>query len=202
MRKIWRLCGLIGLFGLSGAAVAGQSAGLVCVQVSPDGGCDVYELRVLITSDGDVGRPGAFGIGAQLAGGGMVYWTMVGGWAEYRSGFVPPVDGYHAGLPSRSEYVIYRGPFAGVCALSGGSNFSLYAAHGALTPEKEIEVNAFAARLDRLPADYIQRVGAKAGGTKEGMVDHMRHTFIQTDVTRDIAKGGSAKGGKVYSQDC
>lgn len=188
MIKVW--LGLIlvvfGFCGFTNSAIAGQSSEWVCVHFSEtDHGpvCDSFELRVHITSDADVGRPGAFGIGAQLSNGQMAYWTSTGGFEEFKSGLVPPADGYYQALPVSRDYVVYRGLKNGVCALSGGENFDLYAGYGALSAEKEQQVNSLLK-------------GTVAGpGVVEA--DHIRKVYIQLDATK-----GDGKGGVVYSKTC
>jgi len=174
------LCGALVL--LSDVALAGQSASLDCVQWgggdNPE--CVTYELKVTITSDSDVGRPGAFGIGAQISDGKMGFWTVANGWQSMMGGLVPPVDGYYQALPASRSYLVYRGPYSGLCSLSGLQPFDLYAAHGALSPANEHTVSQIISSGSNLPAD------------------HIRSMFIQMDVFKGAANG-AVKGGLVYS---
>jgi hypothetical protein len=176
---------MFSLLGFVGLAQAGQSGALVCVasHVENNGEtsvvvCDVYELQVHITTDGDVGRPGAFGIGAQLANGNMAYWTATGGWQNSVSGETTSVDGYYQSLPASRDFVVYHGGLAGMCSF--GAGFKIGAGYGALQPDKESEVAT-------IVADPNVKIS----------VDHLRNTLIRMDAM----KGN--KWGEVYSGgDC
>ena len=200
-RVTWFL--MLFLLSAANAVMAGQSAQLVCVQYTIFGGgingsngingigiggnndgainnCAIYELRVTVASDSDEGRSGAFGIGAQNVNGQMAYWTVAEGWGPFTGGLVPSVDGYYPTLPSSREYVVYRGSFDAMCGLSRGRDFNIYAAHGALMPEKEKIVQVFAGTKTKVSSDHIRKV------------------YIQMDAT---AKDGG-KWGLVYSRHC
>jgi hypothetical protein len=177
---------------LSGNASAGQSAELVCVQkgtytlgtnMNISGyilGCITYELRVTVTSDGDAGQPGAFGIGARLNSGLMAFWTMNGGWGPYNSALIPPVDTYYAALPPTNTYTIFHGTLEDLCQLSRFQSFSIYAGHGILSPEKVSTINDLKQYGSNIPTDHLRRV------------------FIQMDAMTK----NSGKTGLVYSHDC
>lgn len=195
------------LLAFSGLALAGQSASLVCVQykfmglggnsagnnvgmagmgadsnvdVGAVDNCAVYELRVNVSADADVGRAGGFGIGAQVGSGQMAYWTAAGGWGAFTSGFVPVADGYYAALPVSRDFVVYRGPLESMCSMSRGHDFKVYAAHGALMPEREATVQAFAATKSTVSSDHIRKL------------------YIQMDAT---ARNGG-KWGLVFEHHC
>lgn len=195
------------LLAFAGLSLAGQSANLVCVQnkfvhtggnstvnnvgmagmgfndkvdVGAVDNCAVYELRVNVSADVDVGRPGGYGIGAQVSSGQMAYWTAQGGWGAFTSGFVPVADGYYAALPVSRDFVVYKGPLESMCNLSRGHDFKVYAAHGALMPEREAVVQAFAATKATVTADHIRKL------------------FIQMDAT--ASNGG--KWGLIFEHHC
>ncbi len=175
----------------AGTVSAGQFADMVCVKYrlgmsdygsNTIGGdnCEIYELRVTVTSDADAGQPGAFGIGAQLNSGAMAYWTAAGGWGAFKSGLVPPVDGYYPALPASQTYVVFHGSLASMCEMSGRQNFRVYAAHGILTAQKGKTVQDLQELTTNITAD------------------HMRRVFIQMDATAR----NSGKAGLVYTHDC
>lgn len=198
------------LLAFSGLTLAGQSANLVCVKYKIIGlggnsignnvgmagmggigansnvdvgavdNCAVYELHVNVFADSDVGRSGGFGIGAQVNGGQMAYWTAAGGWGGFTGGFVPVADGYYAALPVSRDFVVYKGPLESMCSLSRGRDFKVYAAHGALMPEREAVVQAFAATKSTVSSDHIRKL------------------YIQMDAT---ARNGG-KWGVVFEHHC
>lgn len=188
MVKVWLVFALMafGFCGFTNSAIAGQSSAWVCVHFSEsDDGpvCDSYELRVHITTGADAGRPGAFAIGARLTNGQMAYWTSTGGFEEFKSGLASPADGYYQSLPASRDYVVYRGSKKNICALSGGEGFDLFAGYGALSAEKEQQVNSL-----------LQGTVAGPGVVE---ADHIRKVYIQMDATK-----GDGKGGVVYSKTC
>lgn len=186
MSKKWQMIIGVMLLVMSSFAVAGQSATWTCIEWRDNGDdsvCVKYELKVRITTDQDAGRPGAFGIGAQLDDGQMINWTAARGFEAYTSSLAEPADGYYAALPTVKEFVVYRGTVGELCALSGGRAFTLFAAHGALMPEKEAMVN--------------QTLAAHAGNPNVVSADHFRRVFIQNDVRQN-----TDKYGEVFSRTC
>jgi hypothetical protein len=188
---------------------AGQSAEMVCTRTSfmfnfgegaPGGifgqnsfgsllqansdDCVEQALQVTVTADDDAGRPGAFGVGAQLSDGSLFVWTESGGWAAPAGGIEAPADGYYDALPVRRTYTIWRGPFGSapvsMCALSNGRDITLWAGHGSLTADAEYLVKT----LHELRSPGLDP-------------DHIRAVYIQMDATR-----GAGKGGPVYTIQC
>ncbi len=182
---IWCAAAMFGLLGFVGLAHAGQSGQLVCVKSHVEYRnessvvvCDIYELQVHITTDGDVGRPGAFGIGLQLANGTMAYWTAAGGWQTPVKGETTSVDGFYQALPPSRDYVVYRGGLAGMCAY--GAGFKVGAGHGALPADRE-------AQIERITVNPNTKFS----------VDHLRNTLIRVDAMKNN------KWGEVYNgSDC
>jgi hypothetical protein len=165
---------------------AGQSAALVCVEEVSDGGCQRYELRVTITSETDVGKVGAFGIGVHLSNDGYGYWTVARGFQEFQGGLVIPTEGVFTSLPASRTYVVYSGPLSGICALARYKNFELYAGHGIVPPDKEAQVQWLLSKNLKVSAD------------------HIRGAFIQSDVIRSTRQLSESnwKAGMVYSRQC
>jgi hypothetical protein len=188
---------------LAAPVFAGQSAELVCTRTSfstkfnfgddyvwnafqnnPDD-CVEQALQVTVTADDDAGRPGAFGVGAQLSGGKLLngnlfVWTESGGWAAPAGGIEAPADGYYDALPARRTYIVWRGAPGSMCNLSGGQDITVWAGHGILTEQAEHLV-------ETLHAIHNPRIDP----------DHIRAVYIQMDATR-----GEGKAGPVYSFQC
>jgi len=186
MNKAWRILAGMLLLVVSGVTVAGQSATWTCVEWNNNGDdpvCVKYELKVRITTDQDAGRPGAFGVGAQLGDGQLVQWTVARGFEAYTAAMAEPSDGYYAALPAVKEFVVYRGTARELCTLSGGLGFTLYAAHGILTPEKEAQVN--------------QLLAGHTNNPNVVSTDHFKRVFIQNDVRQN-----TNKYGEVFSRKC
>lgn len=186
MSKAWRILAGLALLVVADFAVAGQSATWTCVEWNNNGDdpvCVKYELKVRITTDQDAGRPGAFGVGAQLSDGQLVQWTVARGFEAYTAALAEPSDGYYAALPAVKEFVVYRGTVKELCASSGGLGFTLYAAHGVLTLEKEAQVN-------QLLAGHTNNPNAVSA-------DHFKRVFIQNDVMQN-----TEKSGEVFSRKC
>jgi len=180
---------LVAMIVYGNLAMAGQSASLVCVNPA-FWNCtafDTYQLQVTITSDADAGLPGAFGIGAQLPNGQIANWTSTGGWGGFITGLWQPADGYYPALPASKSYTVFQGTLVDMCNLTSFQNFSLYAAHGALQPTKEQEVQTMIAAQASLPANL------------QLPANQIRMTFIQNDA---VANQNAIKGGLVYSLDC
>lgn len=176
------------LSGWANTALAGQSADLVCIKSHTESNgentivvCDVYELRVAVSADGDAGHPGAYGVGVQLTDGRMAYWTVNNGFAGYSGGEIQPAEGYYDALPYSRDFVVYRGSAYGLCSLSMGQDFKLYAGHGILTPEK---------------ADMVNKLMSRNQSMITG--EHFRSAAIQ----QDARMGGAGKGGVVYTHSC
>lgn len=177
-RALLRASFVLGATGVSAGALAGQTATGVCLQ-SSDTECLLYELRVSITSDEDVGKTGAYGIGVWLANGGLAYWTAANGFSWYRGGLVQPVEGIQSSLPVGREYLIYSGPASGLCALSGGQAFDIYAGRGIIPNDKLAQLNWLLTQKIQLP------------------VDHIRGAYIYQDV-----RNSPWKVSKVFSWSC
>lgn len=176
------------LFGWINSALAGQSADLVCIKSHTESNgdntvvvCDTYELRVSVSADGDTGQPGAYGIGVQLTDGRIAYWTVNGGFAGYSGGEIAPVEGYYNALPYSRDFVVYRGSAYGLCSLSMGQDFKLYAGHGILTSDK---------------AEMVRKL--MSGNQTMITGEHFRSAAIQ----QDARMGGPSKGGIVYIHSC
>lgn len=169
---------------------AGQSAELVCTRAtflvkSNSDDCIEQALQVTVTADDDAGRPGAFGVGAQLSGrkfsnGDLFVWTQSGGWAAVNGGVEVSADGYYDALPARRTYIVWRGAPGSMCNLSGGRDITVWAGHGILTDKAEHVIQT----LHAIRNPHID-------------LDHIRATYIQMDATR-----GEGKGGPVYSFQC
>ena len=176
----------IALFCLSASVYAGQSAKMTCTKHEPMNGyfgdaaiiCVEYELRVTITTDGDQGRVGALGIGVQLEDGRLAYWTMNGGFGAYFGGLVQPTEGVMSSLPTKREYLVFRGVPEQLCEMAERQSFKMYAGHGSVPPEKE-------ALLERL-LNFKFRTPYP--------IDHIKGAFIQHDVIEN-----PWKIGEVYS---
>ena len=173
--------GIIGVlfFCVSTWLWAGQSASMTCTKraqyYNNDNQtykCEWYELRVKVTTDNDVGLPGAFGVGVQLEDHSLAYWTINGGFQEYKGGLVQPADGITLSLPAVREYLVFSGPPAQLCALSLHQQFDLYAGHGAVPAEREAQVQRLLSY--NLPFS----------------VDHIRGAYIQADVNKNPWKAG------------
>lgn len=169
------------------SALAGESASMNCIEShveTTESGqitvCDKYELRVQVDADNDVGLPGEIIIGAaSFDGNHTPYWTVDNGWKGFDGGVLIPADGYHPSLPQSSEYVVYTGTMEGLCALSQGQTFSLYAGHGILPPDKEKEVQFYESRES----------------TKD-MADQLRKAAIDQDIRIN------GKYSQIFTHEC
>lgn len=173
---------------LAGAAVASQSAELACVKKVnmalksiKTNACDTYELHVKITTDSDAGKFGAFGIFAELPKNRLLYWKNSEGWRPYtKNMLVQPVDVPFKALPASSDYVVYRGDMKGLCQLSSGESFKLYAGHATLKSDHIEDVRLF---LSKFGINGVHALN-----------------FWNMALLNDAIDG--KKGGLVFSHDC
>lgn len=147
--------------GLGAASAwAGATADMACLypQQQEDGStyCGRYELRVTITADEDVGRLGAFGVGAQLASGELSYWTQSGGWVAYRGGLAQAAEGIMQALLTSRQYLVFGGTRAELCALSGNQAFDVYAGRASIPADKEQQLQWLLSKNIPVPADHIR----------------------------------------------
>lgn len=182
---------------MCGQVEAGQSGESVCTRYVSQGDngdvCVEVEIRVHITTDGDVGKPGAFAIGVQTTDGRIGLWTADQGFVAPHGGLETPADGFFAALPASRDYVVYRGSPEGVCQQSGGNDFNLWAGHGALQADKAAWIADVQGKMSRSTIPAIQ---AKLVDN----LNHMKAMAIQSDGRGDTTH--AAKGGIVYSQAC
>lgn len=153
--------------------MAAQSAQFTCVEWDwtwDSMNCSQWELHVTISPNpGDIGKPGGFGIGAQLSSGAIAEFTQ-GGWAGVSgAAMANTVDGYYESIPATKSWRVFRGSMQAMCNMTGGA-FSVYAGYGVLDEDKEDMVRRFHAKKNpRLPADHLRTVYIQNSATEEGM---------------------------------
>lgn len=168
---MFKLFLLLILGGFSSLVFGGQSAYMKCLsshyQKNHGNVCDQMEIYVNFTADGDVGKPGGYAIGVQLANGDVAYWTVSGGWKAPSTndwvGDAESVDGYHTSLPASQSFKVYEGSRAALCSMVGGQSFNIWAGYGALQPDKQQETDS----LSKL--------------TTFNNIEHIKETFIRND---------------------
>jgi hypothetical protein len=148
---------LLLMMALSSPVFAGQKADLVCVsnkQAVVKGkttfACDTYELRVNISSEKEAGEMGVFGIYAIAEKNAqMAYWTENNGWSTYtEDDLIQPVNNNLKNIEANKEYIVYEGSLDGLCKLSNGKSFNLYAWHAVISPSQLKAVKTFIQRYE------------------------------------------------------
>lgn len=170
------------LITIASQAFAGQSAEMVCIN-NP---CDHYELHVNITSNGDAGLPGVYGVIA-IAGqppdksSNIAYWTEDNAWSPYSDNtLIKPTDDSLKKLKANRDLVIFRGSKEELCKLSNGHSFNLFAWHVGLKADQ--------IRKTRLFLDKFQITGWQAANFWNSVL------FYEANMQKKV--------GWVYSQTC
>lgn len=182
----WKILIAMLMLAIAGSANADQSGKLACVSwdADYDGSgkkpCLVVELQVEITSEEDQGLPGAFWITVQTEDGEVMAYTTANGLVEYPSAMLAmakPADGFFKALPAKRKYTIYKGTKAGLCTISKGRNYKVYAGRGAFTGVGEDEITTLVAA--NRPASEIEHrkeyyiiFDTAANPQKSGIVHH------------------------------
>ena len=170
------------LIAIANQAYAGQSAEMVCTN-NP---CDRYELHVNITSEGDAGLPGAYGVIA-IAGqppnksSNIAYWTEDNTWSPYSDNtLIKPTDDSLKKLKATRDLVVFRGRKEELCRLSNGHSFNLFAWHVGLKADQ--------IRKTQLFLDKFQITGWQAENFWNSVL------FYEANKQKKV--------GWVYSQTC
>lgn len=103
-----------------------------------------------IAADGDAGLQGGVGVFATSEETqGLAYWTEDRGWAPYSdTELIKPAQRGLKKLETTREYVVFKGRNEGLCKLSNGQSFNVYAWHASLTAIQVTQVITFLKRFD------------------------------------------------------
>jgi hypothetical protein len=136
-KEMKTICGLLLLVlcGWMSSAIAGQKAQLFCLESNPykAGDCVKFKIQIKISNESDTGKQGANGIFAISDNNKIAYWTEDNGWAPYADiEIIKPARAGLKALDENREYEVFIGNQEGLCNLSNGHSFNLYAWHASL----------------------------------------------------------------------
>ena len=79
----------------------------------------------------------------------MAYWSESNGWSPYtEDDLIQPVNSKLRNIEANKEFIVYKGSLDGLCKLSNGNSFNLFAWHAVISPGQLQAVNTFIKRYE------------------------------------------------------